>query len=195
MCAKHGSYFNVQRSNMTYHIRSTQITDLSAIRAMYLAVAERGGGIIRRPYEITDTYVTGFFEKAKRDNGYSLVAEDPDGSIIGEIHAYGYGLAAHAHILTDLTVSVHPDAQGRGIGKGLFLHLLGIIEAERPDILRVELWVREQNKAAIGLYESVGFVQEGRFPRMILNADGSFDTPIQMAWENPRYEVLGSHKS
>jgi ribosomal protein S18 acetylase RimI-like enzyme len=168
-------------------IRPATEADLTAIRDLYLAVAERSGGIIRRPHEVTAAYVAGFFEKTRRDNGYSLVAGDAEQRIVGEIHAYGYGLEAHAHILTDLTVSVHPDAQGRGIGKRLFLHLLGLIEAERSDILRVELWVREQNQPAIGLYESVGFRQEGRFPRMIRNADGGFDTPIMMAWHNPMY--------
>jgi ribosomal protein S18 acetylase RimI-like enzyme len=167
-------------------IRQTKAEDLKIVQALYRTVAEVSGGIIRTPDEITLDYVRDFWTHCQRDKGYSFVVVEAE-NIIAEIHTYGYGILAHRHILTDLTVCVHPDHQGKGLGKQLFMHLLDTIKQHRPDILRVELWVREHNTSAIKLYESVGFAQEGRFPDMIWNTNGAFDTPIMMVWRNPSF--------
>jgi ribosomal protein S18 acetylase RimI-like enzyme len=171
-----------------FPIRSARPDDASGLQHLYRTVAERSGGIIRIPAEITAGYVAGFLAKSLSE-GYSFVVENPDspGEILAETHTYSYGIFAHRHILTDLTICVHPDWQGQGFGKKIFQHLLQVIENERNDILRVELWVREHNSKAVAFYEKLGFVREGRFEQMIWNADGSFDTPLGMAWVNPTF--------
>ena len=56
-----------------------------------------------------------------------------------------------------LTIAVHPNAQGQGIGRGL-MHdwLQGIVACE------AFLEVAQDNTAAISLYESCGFAEVGR---------------------------------
>jgi ribosomal-protein-alanine N-acetyltransferase len=54
------------------------------------------------------------------------------------------------------TIGVDPDFQGKGIGRGMLDHLLVIASGGA-----VFLEVRTDNAAAIGLYESVGFVSVG----------------------------------
>lgn len=43
------------------------------------------------------------------------------------------------HVLSDLTIAVDPEYQGRGLGNRLFQTLLDHVTEERKDILRVEL--------------------------------------------------------
>lgn len=54
------------------------------------------------------------------------------------------------------TIGVHPDRQGRGLGRLLLADLLAVAGRRR-----VLLEVRTDNAAAIGLYESTGFQRVG----------------------------------
>jgi len=48
--------------------------------------------------------------------GVILVARDSEeGTLLGEIHAYGPEPRAFSQVLSDLTIAVHPAAQGRAI--------------------------------------------------------------------------------
>lgn len=57
------------------------------------------------------------------------------------------------------SVAVNPAERGRGIAKGLLTRLF--MEASQCQISVVNLEVRESNAAAIGLYESAGFLKVG----------------------------------
>ncbi len=70
-------------------------------------------------------------------------------------------------MLSELTVAVDPNYQGKGIGKLIFQSLLNIIQEERNDILRVELITRESNRKAIQFYQKLGFIIERRFEKRI----------------------------
>lgn len=56
-------------------------------------------------------------------------------------------------------VAVFPAYRRRGIGKAL------VAAAFTDDLMRLTLEVRASNEAAIALYRSLGFVEEGRRPR------------------------------
>jgi ribosomal protein S18 acetylase RimI-like enzyme len=86
-----------------------------------------------------------------------------------------------AHNLTDLTVAVHPDVQGRGVGAALFEALFAAAEALTPRIERVELLCRHGNLRAVRLYQRLGFVIEGRFPRRVRLPDGTIEDDLAMA--------------
>lgn len=162
-------------------IRSSQVSDVDGIVALYKAVGKAGGGLARTPDEVTRAYV-GDFLHAALNGGVALVATDDAGAVIGEIHTRPLGPRAFAHVLGDLTIAIHPQWQGRGVGRRIFSHLLAIVETQMPHVLRVELKSRESNARAILMYESLGFRKEGRMDNRIRLADGSLDADIPMAW-------------
>lgn len=155
-----------------------------ALLTLYHAVAALEGGLARTQAEITNEYVTYFLQKAQ-ESGLILVARpNVDGPIIGEIHSYALGPRVFAHVLGELTIAVHPDYQGQGVGKALFTELLRRVKQERPDILRVELIARESNRKAIAFYQKLGFQIEGRLANRIRRVDGSgFEADLPMAWQ------------
>lgn len=63
---------------------------------------------------------------------------------------------------------VHPVWQGQGFGRSLMQHMLGSF----PDARLAELEVENQNEAAIGFYEAMGFSLQ-----RALRFDGREDTP------------------
>lgn len=75
-------------------------------------------------------------------------------------HLAGYGImstaAGECHILN---VCVASDFQGQGLGRILVYHMIDIAENVRAR--RVYLEVRPSNRAALRLYESIGFNQIG----------------------------------
>lgn len=110
-----------------------------------------------------------------------------DGKVVGEIHAYTPNIHAFQHLLTDLTIIVSPDHQGKGIGRALFEEFLHRVETDLTHIRRIELYTREHNVKNIRFYESLGFLNEGRQQDKIFSAPSAFETPIHMAWFNKNY--------
>ena len=73
-----------------------------------------------------------------------------------------------------MTIGVRPEARGRGLGAALLDTLLRWAAAAGAH--EIFLDVRPSNAAAIGLYESRGFVEIGRRPRYFRN-------PVEEAME------------
>lgn len=161
-------------------IRKAVESDHAGIVALYRAVAATPGGIARRPEEVSDAYVRGFMQEAAQ-GGLEFVYEE-DGVVLGEIHAASPGIACFAHVLSDLTIAVSPLAQGKGVGRQLFTALLDEVRQHMPAITRVELYARDANKRARALYESLGFVEEGRLRARIIDANGQPETDTIMGW-------------
>lgn len=170
---------------MTIRIKRSIVAYWPEILALYKTVANSPGGLARSVDEISGEYVNSFLKKSEK-TGLSLIAYDSL-TIVGEIHAYRLDPKVFSHVLSELTIAVHPDFQGMGVGRLLFEGFLREIETNRPDILRVELIARESNLKAIRFYESLGFKQEGRFEQRIDRGDGTFEADIPMAWINPGY--------
>ena len=168
-------------------VRNAAATDASAIRSLHQTVARISGGLARFADEITEPYV-GAFVASSLAGGVIVVAEREDTQeIVGELHAYPYPMRRLAHTLTSLTVAVHPDVQGMGVGRQLFRALLHEVRTKHPHIMRVELIVQEHNTRARRLYESVGFVAEGRMLNAILDVKtGRLETDVPMAWLRER---------
>jgi ribosomal protein S18 acetylase RimI-like enzyme len=155
---------------------------VAAIEELYRSVAATPGGIARSPEEVSRAYVEGFVLKSL-DQGIILVAElEGLPGLAGELHAYRSELRIFRHVLGELTVAVHPLAQGQGIGRKLFERLLDTVIRDHPDITRVELITQETNHRALRLYEGVGFRREGRLAARIMGPDGSLDADIPLAW-------------
>ena len=171
---------------MDVNIRHTTDQDYPALITLYREVARISGGIIRTDREIDFDYISMFIENSLK-KGLSLVAEK-DAQIVGEIHAYTPDILAFRHMLSDLTIVIHPDHQNQGVGKKLFKAFLETVRNEFVHILRVELYVREENQVIVEFYKSLGFIIEGRQENKIMNASNELETPLHMAWFNPNFK-------
>lgn len=170
---------------LKYVVREGKTSDLHKIAALYRTVASRSGGIAREADEVTEAYVRSFIEKSL-ESGIILTIEDPENpeTLIAEVHTYKPGIKVFAHIFSDLTIVVHPNHQGKGVEKLLFgaLALMEKIEAEYPEVLRVELIARESNEKAIDFYKKFGFRVEGRLEKRISDKIGKLEADIPMGW-------------
>ena len=176
---------------MNYTIRLANTHDEEAIYKLYKAVSQNVGGIARQESEITSDYIKTNLEKSIL-KGICLVIENLGNTneLIAEIHCYKPEPKVFSHVLSDLTIVVHPNYTGKGIGHLIFSSLLNKIETDYNTILRVELIARESNLKAIKLYQSLGFVIEGKFEKRIKNNDGSFEADIPMAWINKNFNNM-----
>jgi ribosomal protein S18 acetylase RimI-like enzyme len=159
---------------VSFQVRTATPDDVMALVDLHRAVAAVPDGLARRPEEITRDYVERFLA------GISFVAVGPDGAIWGEIHAGRETVALFAHVLSNLTVAVHPDRQGLGIGSKLFEALIAHARAMDPPILRIELAAGAGNPGAIRLYERLGFKHEGRQVARGRYPDGRLEDDILM---------------
>lgn len=162
-------------------VRATRADDVDALLSLYRAVARTPGGLARLESEIGRDVVESYVTRSV-DGGIGRVAVTDTGSVVGEIHALSPGIFCFTHVLTDLTVAVHPDARSQGVGRQLFRSLMDAVIQGRPDITRIELIARESNGRALQFYESLGFVREGVLRKRIRNPDGSLESDVPMAW-------------
>lgn len=171
------------------HIRTACAEDFAKIKSLYHQVACHGEGIARLDSEITDEYVKNFIEMSLA-NGLILVVDHPDDAqhVIAEIHAYRPGIKVFDHVLSNLTIVVHPAYQGKKVGRTIFTIFLEEIALNHTNIGRVELMVRESNERAIALYQSLGFSIEGRMEMRVKTRLGSFEADIPMGWQNPNFD-------
>ncbi len=72
-------------------------------------------------------------------------------------YAFASGAAGEAHILN---ICVDPGHRGRGYAKALLHQSIATVMVNGAKVIFLE--VRESNKGAINLYESLGFVEIGR---------------------------------
>ena len=170
---------------MEIEIRKAHARQAESLFKLYRAVSETKDGLIRKPEEITKNYIDSFLGHSL-DNGLCLVATVSD-QVIGEIHALTPKIYAFQHLLTDLTIVVHPNYQGKGVGRKLFELFLDTVQKKCPHILRVELYTREHNHKNVKFYESLGFINEGRQHQKIYHSHDRLETPLHMAWFNPFY--------
>jgi len=170
---------------MNFEIKKAGLEHKAELLQLYSIVAEVSDGIIRNSDEINEAYITDFLIKSI-ENGLILIATI-DGKIVGEIHAYTPKIYAFQHLLTDLTIVVDPNNQGKGIGRKLFQRFLEIVANDLTQIKRIELYTREHNQRNVKFYESLGFINEGRQKDKIFRAESEFETPLHMAWFNPNY--------
>lgn len=153
-------------------IRRATTADIDGIFTMMLRAAAEPIGLARRPDEISRDYVAGFVSDSLA-RGLILVAEG-EGRIFGMIQAKTPPPRLFAHVLSDLTIAIDPDAQGQGLGRRLFTAFLATARAELPHIRRVELFCRPDNPRGYPFYESLGFVIEGRLKGRVQTAEGAF---------------------
>lgn len=160
---------------MSFTIRPATLADRDAVVALHKAAAVTPGALARAPEEVTPAYAEGAIQ-----SDICLVAVQAGGFVCGEIHAKRESPAIFAHVLGGLTVAVHPERQGQGIGSRLFEALIAWARVQQPEILRIELAAGAGNPGAIRLYQRLGFQQEGRQVARGRLPDGRFEDDILM---------------
>jgi ribosomal protein S18 acetylase RimI-like enzyme len=165
-----------------YRIEPALRSDLPSIGVLLRDAAGISGGLVRAAGELSDDYIQHVVSRSL-ERGITLVARATDGSrLLGVVLAQFLGPRSLAHVLSELTLAVHSNSQGLGIGRSLMQGLIDTVTNQHPHILRVELLTRESNERARFLYGACGFREEGRFIGRIRNADGRLEADIPMAW-------------
>jgi ribosomal protein S18 acetylase RimI-like enzyme len=159
--------------------RRARREDAPVLAAAEQVIAAVPGRLASRPDEITAAAI----EKAITDladgaSGIYLVAEH-GGAIVGHAFLEPLPLSATSHVVR-LTIAVHEGHQRRGIGKALMHDLLAWARSN-PRVEKVELQVRSSNEAAIALYRSLGFVEEGRKTRRLKIGPNEYLDDVYMA--------------
>ena len=151
--------------------------------ALYKLVSNNIGGLARTNDEINANYIEQIYSKSRKNGLQFIIKDNLNGhKIIAEIHGYKLEPKVFSHVLSEITLIVHPNYQGKGLGKDIFQHFLNDIQKNRLDIIRVELIARESNQKAIELYQKLGFTIEGKMKNRIKNLNNSFEADIMMAW-------------
>lgn len=97
-------------------------------------------------------------------HSFPFVAIDADGTVAG--YLCFTSLFEEAQVLN---VAVAPEQRGRGVGRLLMQHSVGLAREKGAEYLALE--VRASNVAAISLYESFGFKRTGIRPRYYEGVD------------------------
>lgn len=99
----------------------------------------------------------------KRSFHYELTDNFTSRSWVAEVGGQIAGMMVGWLIVDELhvaTIATHPDFRGCGIGKKMLVHAL--LSARDEGAIRAFLEVREHNAVAISMYQSLGFVEDGR---------------------------------
>ena len=168
------------QKNLNYKIRPGTQTDIQSIENLFEHITAQRNKQLEIPEQLTHDHVA-FVVNSALQNGLIFVAEDTN-QIIGSVLAYAEKAEDIDHILSELSIAVHPEHQRQGIGRALMCHLLHEVQAKHQNIMCVELTVRTSNVHALQLYQSLGFKKEAG-----QQETDSADPDILMVWDNPTF--------
>ncbi len=159
-------------------IRAARVDDAEAVAAAEAETQRTPGLLVGWPGEIPVEEYRRKIAKLATDGRY-IVAEET-GALVGHAFLDPLPMRANAHVF-QLTIVVHPDRIGRGIGTAMLRDLLGWAQRD-PRVGKVELKVRAGNLRAQNLYRRMGFVEEARFRDRVRRLDGALEDDLGMAW-------------
>lgn len=168
-------------------LRAPTIADAPMLHLCNRAVVAAGVGTTRSPSDLDKTAEEILAETRLWVDGPRtgpagcMVAAEVEGVVVGAgvIHRPAQSRLHHtAHV----GIGIRPEAQGRGLGRAIMEELLWWArEGEGRGVRRVDLFVFADNHRAVQLYESLGFVHEGRRRSMIRYEDGREVDDLVMA--------------
>jgi putative acetyltransferase len=171
-------------------IRKATLNDIWSLYKLYKIVARvNRGNLTQEEDEITLKYISQVLGTGI-ECGLVLVVEQGN-QIIGYLKAFTSRFKCLAHVLTNATMMVHPEWQGKGYGSQLMDAYLSEIKANMPHILRFELLPHQSNSRAIEFYERHGFVRESIAFQKIGKPQGNFDSEVTLVWFNPNFSEEG----
>lgn len=152
-------------------VRAATFEDCDALGAGMKVVVDEGRWLATESAaaaELADRYRTQILE------GEPLFVLEDGGAIVGTISLHG----TRAPGVSAIGMWVLPTHRGRGGGR----MLMEAAVAGRPEeVHKIELEVFPENEAAVRLYRSMGFEEEGLRRDHYRRADGSLRSPLIMA--------------
>ncbi len=184
------------RDGRTIRIRPARREDAGLFKALTFSVIEAKKGSMQLVEEAPETdaralEIINQYETKGMAHGALLVAAPlgPDGAetgeeLAGELSAKRIPLIRLRHNAY-LGLGVAPNWQGVGVGRALMEAVIDWAkwtrEVDPPGVLRLELCTISDNFRAIALYESLGFVLDGRRERKVRDPDGTFRDDLEMS--------------
>lgn len=140
-------------------IRAASPADAPAIAAIYATYVESSAATFEEDAPTAADFVV---RMTSRPRLPWLVAEDPDGRVLGFAYASPHHVRTAYRWSVNCSVYLHESAQGRGIAAALYRD---IIDAVR-DLGYVSLFagIALPNDASVALHERLGFRRIGVFP-------------------------------
>ncbi len=132
-------------------------------RETSFAKAEEAEEIIGMMEEAFEPYTSVLpdLETLKQDLAENRVIAFREGeNLLGFLR---FGREKKVSVLWQIVVS--PEGRGKGIGNALVRDWISL---EREEVAKFQLWVREDNPPALKLYETLGFLPDGRIAPVML---------------------------
>jgi putative acetyltransferase len=160
-------------------IRSAEPEDAAQVAAL---LGQEGvyAGLLQTPFS-PNASRTEYHQKVE-PQGCRLVAV-ASGEIVGMAGLHMAGMSLRRLHVRNLGIGVSLPWQGRGIGRRLLAQALDWAD-NWAGVLRVELHVHADNERAKALYQSMGFVEEGRHKAYSLKG-GRYVDSFSMARLHP----------
>ena len=160
-------------------IRMARPEDAEILAAAQREIAKTPGLLASRPEELKDeTFRDKIIFLSTHDSGLCAVIE-ADEKIVGHAFLEPHKLVVTSHVVF-LTIVINEEHQGHGLGRMLMNYLIDWTKAN-PRIEKFELQVRSSNVRAIGLYQSLGFVEEGRKTKRLKYGPGDYQDDVYMS--------------
>ena len=142
-------------------IRPAKLSDAKAIQSIYAPYVEKTA--ITFEYEVPS--VQEFENRINKtlENYPYLVAEE-NGQVLGYAYASTYYARTAYDWTTELSIYLHEDARGRGLGSQLYDALEK--ELRKRGFLRFLACITVPNEASIAMHEKRGYVQVAHFPKV-----------------------------
>ena len=134
-------------------IRPANLADAQAIQVIYAPYVEKTA--ITFEYEVPSVQ--------EFENRINKTLEE-DGQVLGYAYASTYYARTAYNWTTELSIYLHEDARGRGLGSQLYDALEE--ELEQRGFLRFLACIAVPNEASIAMHEKRGYVQVAHFPKV-----------------------------
>ncbi|ADC65554.1 GCN5-related N-acetyltransferase [Ferroglobus placidus DSM 10642] len=135
-------------------LRFPKKDDLEKLIRMYTTLSENSLRFLR-PYEFSKEEVKKMFERVDFENVYSVVAENEKGEIVAESR-----LIKVSENSAELAVIVHDSYQNKKLGQTLAREMIEF--AKSRGFKRLIAFINERNRAALHIFEKLGFKVEAR---------------------------------
>lgn len=151
---------NVPDHDLMPHFARMGMSDLDEVMAIEIAVFPFPW--TRKVFE--STIVEGYDCWVARDENHVMVGYFVLMKVVDEMHL--------------LTIAVHRERQGQGIGRRLLARLIELVREMRMESLLLE--VRPSNERALELYKNYGFAEIGRRKNYYVAADNRREDALVM---------------